>query len=331
MKAYIAFLTFIAYVVAQGNISFLVLGDWGSATSPIYGPSQIQVANAMASIATNTNPLFVVTVGDNFYPDGVSSVTDPQWAENLNIYSGEALQVPWFPALGNHDYYGYIEPQLEYKTDERWVPLGRNYTIQVNASGVLGHIIFLDTSPFIQRYYTNPPNPNMKRELADQHWQDQLAWFNQELDDIRKNGPEDWIFVVGHHPIYCADTTDESAELQQYVLPLFKKYGVAAYYCGHHHDLEHLQDANIDFFISGAGSRVALNGKAEAHFHEDLTPPHPTIKRSISVANLYNQTIPGFVSVELGSDTATTTYYSNQKTVLHTAVTRRPRKIARRL
>lgn len=33
----------------------------------------------MASVAKNINPKFIISVGDNFYDDGVASTTDSRW------------------------------------------------------------------------------------------------------------------------------------------------------------------------------------------------------------------------------------------------------------
>jgi len=44
------------------------------------------------------------------------------------------------------------------------------------------------------------------------------------------------------------------------LVPLFKEHSVAAYFCGHDHDLQHLQLANVStqLFVSGAGSQASL-------------------------------------------------------------------------
>lgn len=52
----------------------MVLGDWGDGFYNEPGSQQLAVAEAMEKWASNngSNPQFVVTVGDNFYPDGVT-------------------------------------------------------------------------------------------------------------------------------------------------------------------------------------------------------------------------------------------------------------------
>ena len=62
--------------VAVDGLNFLVVGDWGR-----QGESdQVQVATQMAKAARHLHPQFIVSVGDNFYENGVKSVDDPQWS-----------------------------------------------------------------------------------------------------------------------------------------------------------------------------------------------------------------------------------------------------------
>ena len=37
---------------------------------------------------------------------------------------------------------------------------------------------------------------------------------------------------------------------------MMDKYGVAAYYCGHDHNLQHLTDATIQYYVVGAGHLI---------------------------------------------------------------------------
>lgn len=38
--------------------------------------------------------------------------------------------------------------------------------------------------------------------------------------------------------------------------PMMEKYGVAAYYCGHDHNLQHLTDGLIQYYVVGAGHLI---------------------------------------------------------------------------
>lgn len=59
---------------------FLSMGDWGSVNKHV-----ASMGDYMGAIIDNPTSVgcssisFVLALGDNFYPNGVSSVTDPQW------------------------------------------------------------------------------------------------------------------------------------------------------------------------------------------------------------------------------------------------------------
>ena len=51
----------------------------------------------------------------------------------------------------------------------------------------------------------------------------------------------DWLVVVGHYPVYSSGEHMDMDELIENLVPLMKKYGVDAYFCGHDHISEHLR------------------------------------------------------------------------------------------
>ena len=64
----------------DGNTRFLVIGDWGGLPVPPYTtPSELSVAGAMGNIGEKLNTSFQLALGDNFYFNGVKSVTDPRF------------------------------------------------------------------------------------------------------------------------------------------------------------------------------------------------------------------------------------------------------------
>jgi hypothetical protein len=84
---------------------FMILGDWGG--PPEFTEYQYKVATAMKNYVQNEKhgklPLFIITVGDNFYWTGLDS-TDNMAKQWSNIYGDLASKVYWFPAMGNHDW-----------------------------------------------------------------------------------------------------------------------------------------------------------------------------------------------------------------------------------
>jgi len=63
-------------------------------------------------------PAFVLGLGDNFYDDGVDSVDDPKWKSFWvdSYLTYESLRVPWKAVLGNHDYDGNPDAQIDFTT-----------------------------------------------------------------------------------------------------------------------------------------------------------------------------------------------------------------------
>jgi len=227
------------------------------------------------------------------------------------MYTAESLQVPWYQSLGNRDYQGIVQAQLSFSSDPRWTLPSRSYTFSVPiSSGSASRAIFivLDTSPFVLEYYTNPQTPEQYIQLSTQHWEDQLEWFNQTIRELREQNPTDWIFVIGHHPIVSAASseTDQwmtasggTPLLVQYIQPQLWEYGVTTFFNGHIHQLQQLQDEQgVDYIISGAGSRIKLDDSAARSF------PGYTVN--------FQEVVPGFVVVELQEETMEVLYVDYQ-------------------
>ena len=58
--------------------------------------NQTAVARLLAAKAADLRPDFVISVGDNMYPSGLSSPEDAAFdASFVQPYSAKSLQVPW--------------------------------------------------------------------------------------------------------------------------------------------------------------------------------------------------------------------------------------------
>ena len=259
---------------APDGLKFIVFGDWGRNGEP----DQAEVAAQMAVAAKALPAKFIISVGDNFYEDGVASVDDPQWLTSFeNVYADPALQVPWHVILGNHDYRGSCQAQLDYaKTHPRW-NLPARYFQQTHTlpGGVTADFFYLDTSPMLAQYQHDG---RMGPQIRAQDVPAQLAWFKNAL--AASTAP--WKIVIGHHPIYSGGIHSDTAELKQHILPLLHEYKVQAYINGHDHDLQHLVQGDLNLFCSGAGSQVRF------------TFATPYTKFAL--------TTPGFTTVNLSAD-----------------------------
>lgn len=230
----------------QPRLTFAVIGDWGRQGSL----DQRQVARQMGIACERDKASFVVSVGDNFYERGVTSLDDSHWQQSFEtVYDAPSLQVPWYVTLGNHDYAGLCEPQLEYgKTHPRWTIPARYYSQvhQVTPAMQL-ECFFLDTCPFVKEYQNNPEFSDLSAQDPDT----QLEWLDSSLSASKA----EWKLVFGHHPTYSSGLAHgNQPEIIQHVLPILEKHHVQAYFAGHDHDLEHLKLDHLDLIVSGAGS-----------------------------------------------------------------------------
>ena len=76
------------------------IGDYNQQTNKI-------INNIKKEIKEDDN---IVFLGDNFYPFGVKSITDPKW----NDFKNFDIKNKVWSILGNHDYLGNINAQLEF-------------------------------------------------------------------------------------------------------------------------------------------------------------------------------------------------------------------------
>lgn len=232
------------------SLSFIVVGDWGRNG----GEHQQAVADQMDVYARKFNVQFIISTGDNFYEEGVTSTDDPQWKTSFeNIYNKPGHQVTWYATLGNHDYRSNPQAQVEYTgMSHRWKMPARYYTVQrkVDSShNVL--FVFTDTSPFVRSCY-NFAGPNSG--ITKQDTVAQLSWLQNSLN----SSGDSWKIVVGHHPVLSSGSHGSTTALMEDFKPLFSKSKTDFYLAGHDHMLGYLAapEDPVHYLISGGGSEA---------------------------------------------------------------------------
>ena len=278
-------------------LEFLVVGDWGRNGTN----HQREVAAQMGRTAQSRGSRCVISVGDNFYEDGVQSVSDPLWRSSFEeIYSAASLQVPWYVALGNHDYRGVPQAQIDYaRTSPRWRMPSRYFKVAGTDIGAPHLDLFvIDTSPLVHQY-REKVHSAIAQNVASQDVPAQLRWLDEQLGQ----SAAPWKLVIGHHTIHSGGSghgdTPETTEL---ISPLLQKHHVQAYINGHDHDLQHIRRGGIDYLCCGAGSEVrpvqAIEGTlfcaAQSGFAALRSEPDAlTVEfRDFTGASLYRSAVP---------------------------------------
>lgn len=285
----------------EGSVNLIIVGDWGR-----HGEhNQRDVAASMDVVAQKLDPHVIVSTGDNFYPNGVSSTTDPAWKSSFeSVYTAHSLHVPWIVALGNHDYHGNVEAQLDYtNVSRRWYLPARYYdtTIVEEEDGVVTSVLLLviDTNPYQTDYLRDTTG-----HYGDVRNQDTIIQ-NRFIDSVLRTSQADWKIVIGHHPMYSGGKRKgKTGDMIRSFAHRFANYGVHAYVAGHEHDLQHHDNGTgVQYFVSGAGSEVRPTG-------------------TISETKFARST-PGFLTVTAGKKMMTLRFVDTSSNVIYSTTVKR--------
>ena len=215
---------------------------------------QKPIAELMGMMAEEIGPECIIAAGDVHHFDGVQSVDDPLWMTNYElIYSHPELMIDWLPVLGNHEYRGNTQAVMDYSDkSRRWNMPARYYTKVYEEEGTTVRFVMVDTTPLMSKYRED------SEKYPDACKQDntkQLAW----VDSVLTSAEEDWVIVVGHHPIHAETSKDSSERVDmQHTLGkvLARHKQVAMYLCGHIHNFQHLQvkENDIDYVVNSSAS-----------------------------------------------------------------------------
>ncbi len=239
----LAFVPGTAITQPQNTISFHVVGDWGTG-----GKGARRVGGAMAGQHAIQSVDAIISTGDNIYPSGVKSVDDPQWQSKFErIYPAGQLPVPFWAVLGNHDYRSNPDAQVAYTGHRlpdgsvtRWRMPGRVWsTVFMREGGALRvRLVGIDTQQLVAGAAARKAH---------------LRW----IDSVLASAREEWIVVIGHHPVYAHGHYGNTPVLVKQLAPLLEKYGVHAYLNGHEHDLQLMRRINgVRYVVSGGGGGV---------------------------------------------------------------------------
>ena len=246
------------YSVYDGKFNFIVCNDLGR--NGYY--DQKPIAELMGRMSQEgVDPEFVAALGDIHHFNGVQSTADPLWMTNYElVYSHPELMLDWYPILGNHEYRGNTQACIDYSgVSRRWVMPARYYTKVFAHDGMTLRLVWIDTTPMISKYRNLPEG---YPDAARQDWHRQQQW----LDSVLTAEREDWVIVMGHHPIFADTGKDltERTDMQQNVDAILRKHKVDFYINGHIHNFQHIRSkgSNIDYITNSSASLARKNVKA---------------------------------------------------------------------
>src|SRR5262245_24683920 len=207
---------------ASESLLIGVIGDYGSTA-----PGEVNVARML----NGWEPDFIMTVGDNNYPDGAADTIDANIGQFFHdyiypyqgIYGQGAISNRFFPVLGNHD-----APNLPVYLAYFALPGNERY---YNYRQGPVEIFALNSE-------SDPDG--VRSDSVQAHWlQSQLA---------ASTAP--WKLVYFHQPPYSSGATYGSVTYMQWP---FAPWGATAVLSGHEHLYERVLTNGIAYFVNGLG------------------------------------------------------------------------------
>lgn len=249
--------------------TFAVVGDYGS---------QDAREAAVAKLVKSWQPAFVVTTGDNIYPDGGADydlAIGAFYAEFIGAYKGRAgagsMRNRFWPSPGNHDWAGNenLENYRAYFTLPEGPGGERYYDVALDDEG-LAHLYVVDSDPH------EPDGIDASSKQA--------AWLRERL---AANATAACFHLVAfHHPPYTTLTGHGPAGALRWP---FKSWGADLVLSGHNHHYERLVVDGLTYLISGTGGAHLYDHRApsppESVFFDDTH--HGALRVSVARGELF--------------------------------------------
>ena len=205
-------------------VRFAVIGDYGSGD---------QAAADVANLVVSWNPDFIITTGDNNYPDGDSNDIDENIGQYYHsfiypytgIYGEGADTNRFFPSLGNHDLYTRDgQPYFDYFT----LPGNERY------------YDFIWGPVHLYAINNNDSEPDGIGASSVQ-----AGWLRDSL--AYSSSP--WDLVYMHYPPYSS-ARHGSTDWAQWS---YQEWGATAVIAAHDHTYERLLINGFPYFVNGLG------------------------------------------------------------------------------
>lgn len=314
----------------HADFTFLYIGDWGGQgkIEPYTCSAQQETNVGMNKIAGQHNVDTILANGDNFYSYGITKDTaDVRFRDTFeNVYTGEHLQgVTFYPTLGNHDHRGDIQYQI--RTDiERWYLPTQWYEFskrfQVDGKRFTVEFVMIDTvelagESYVDEYTLQEVRPTGPLNLTKAR--SQWTFIEHQL----QSSVADYLFVVGHYPVWSVCRHGPTDELIDYLEPLLEKYHVTAYIAGHDHCMDYIDPGRgVVYPLNGAGSRLNYDASKVKIVRKELgrdAIKYYLDRKKDSYGRSSEDIDAGFGSVTLGSSHALFRHYDQAGNLLFEA------------
>jgi predicted phosphohydrolase len=252
--------TYCSQILKEKPIPFtaIVYGDtrptlWLEIWRKHYDKERQEVARQIA----RENPDFIVHVGDIVAEGDEEGCWEIFDKENHSL---REKAIPFFPALGNHDYFGNNATALNHYfarfpdlLAQKWYSFTYQHTL----------CVILDTN---------------HKDLEEYEIQAQERWFREKIQWAESQSKIQFIIVAQHFPPFTNNRLHgDSAFVQNKFLPALKLCSKPVlFFSGHVHTYEHFFIEGVHHIVTGGGGAplASVEEDPQKRLHNDLLPQH---------------------------------------------------------
>ena len=247
--------------------TFAVIGDFGSGIRKPSTPvkRQREVGLALQKAVEKENVRLILTTGDNIYASRRfllwtkdSGVEDDDWFFTyFQPYRYAINRVPVFPSIGNHDTRETEECDDRDQVMDNFYLAARLATEEAAGRASVGPGLFY-------KFRVAADVEFVCLDTSKEHFfkKGRLFSYPKHQEFVRNAFPASaeqrirWRIPFCHHPPFCAGPQHRNTDGMEGVVQLFEAGGVRACFSGHEHNFQHSRWHGIDYFVSGAGSKI---------------------------------------------------------------------------
>ncbi len=269
------------------NYRFALTSDIHLGNADSNGTATQNILTQIANPIANYNAFFclgdIVEMGNQ----------DSLYRDQIELFSPVTTHIPYGAVIGNHDgWFGGVSLWKDnfypscLPTESSNSQLWHRFDFGSNI-----HVFTLDLEWGTESYT-----------------EAQKLWFEAELKTL---DPNDWIIVLNHAFYYASSTLYDrtipwydNQEMISTFDPLFHQYGVDLVFSGHNHQMEHIAQDGVDYFIVGAGGGP-----------HDLDPTYYTPN-----SQFFDNTHHGFLDLQFTPGNATLLFRTPENLILYSVI-----------
>ena len=235
--------------VPTGVASIAVIGDQ-QRTSPFeVWRERNTMHGQLVRQMVKSNPSALILLGDQVFRG--DSQDDWMFFDSI-MRPVQRAQIPVFPLLGNHEYFGMDRVMLD-NVASRFPGMTHRY-----------YVVVIDSIAFV-----------MLDTNFDEYDRDSTAslrrWYALQIEGLTADPAVRCIVTSGHHPPYTNSSIVMPDWIQQeYFVPIFLRSPKARLWLsGHVHAYEHFRHGNVHFVVSGGGGGPRQFLRLDSLTHSD--------------------------------------------------------------